>query len=127
MIEHVNFELAEKSNSILDAYFKAVTSHNINNIISVFDPDAELITEKKTYKGQKSIAEYYTENIISLASFYPEPGERHFTASGQNIAVEIKLHANSKVRCVGDFFTFNDKHITKLHVYSRQIESIQTE
>ncbi len=120
MLKSLDTARAEKSNAILDAYFKAVTTHDVNNIIAVFDPDAKLVTEKQTYQGKKNIAEYYTQNILKFSDFYPEPGERYFSIAGDSIAVEIKLHADGMVRCIGDFFVFNDQHITKMHVYARQ-------
>ncbi len=102
--------------SILDAYFHAVTTRNVENILNTFLEDASVQTAERAYNGRAQIREFYENGLLKCMDFYPMPQTRQQTTD--SIAVEIGLNCDGAITIVGDFFYFKDDKIARLYVYT---------
>ena len=96
------------------AYFDAVRRHDARSLLSLFAPDAELVTPAKTFRGTREIAAFYEAGFS--APFEPVPGP--FVCDGRMVAVELEFRAGDASFPVADFFTIDGEQIARLAVYS---------
>ena len=107
---------AAESSEVLQQYFTAVKSHQVNNIVSLFDANAKIITATGEIKGLANIRHFYLNGVLKCKNLSPKPGP-YFIASNA-IAVEIAIQCDGIEKQVGDFFTIQKGKIVSMRVYS---------
>lgn len=107
---------APDPNAVLDRYFAAVSSADLDKVLATFHANAVIMTMDGEHRGHAAIAAFYKNGIFRCKRFQPRPGPR-FLLKNQ-IAVEIELVCDGEVRMVGDFFTVEHDKFTKMVAYS---------
>jgi hypothetical protein len=101
---------------VMDNYFKAVQSHAVDNIVTVFASDATIATSDRDITGLDNIRQFYLNGVLKCKNFIPKPGP--YMTNGDSLAVEIVLQCDGVDKQVGDFFTMKNGKITFMRVYS---------
>jgi ketosteroid isomerase-like protein len=101
---------------VVDAYFAAIRNKDAGALLTLFAPDAQLVTAAGTFTGPDAIAGFYRDLAFLVEDLWPEPGP--LLVDDDRVAVEIRLRMNGNTTLVGDFFTVAGGKISRLVIYN---------
>jgi hypothetical protein len=99
---------------LLDDYFAAVTSQEIELVRALFTPDAVFESGDVRLEGLDAIGGYYLSKTFTYEDFRPAP--RAPTFDGSRIEVDIDVHLGGGESTVHDVFETDGTRITALRV-----------
>ena len=99
---------------LLDDYFTAVTSQEIDLVRALFTDDAVFESGDHRLQGLDAISGYYLANTFTYEDFRPAP--RTPTFEGTRMEVDIDVHLGGADHTVHDVFETDGTRITALRV-----------
>jgi hypothetical protein len=101
--------------SVVDRYFGAIRSRDVEGIRACFAPGAVLVNAMGTIEGRDAIAAFYADTAFRFDDLEPHPGP--YVVDRHRLAVEIDLTMAGRSNLVADMFDITDGLITRLAIY----------
>ena len=109
--------LSHKSpQDVVTDYFRRVASQDMQQILDIFSPGAEIEIGQGVFKGRDEIKTFYESGPLKFRQFRPEPGP--FFITDNVVAVEVTLHGDGRKQKIADFFEVENGLVKKLVIYA---------
>ncbi|CAF0878810.1 unnamed protein product [Didymodactylos carnosus] len=117
------------SHRTLQRYVSALQTRNLEQLMLIFDLNAQIITSTNVYTTQDEIKQFYVNGILHISNTHFSLRLSELFIYDDQIAVEIRFKIfPTQKKYVADFFTFNrDGYIIRLNEYDGQtVDSTQS-
>ncbi len=101
---------------VVSDYFRRVASQNMQQILDIFDSEAEIEIGQRIFRGYDELKAFYETGPLKFRQFRPEPGPLFI--KDNVVAVEVTLHGDGRKRKIADFFEVENGLIKRLIIYS---------
>ncbi|HLN17403.1 MAG TPA: amidohydrolase family protein [Acidimicrobiales bacterium] len=101
---------------VADAYFSAITLHDVDRLRTLFANDAVLDVDGTEVAGSEAIARFYAEGAFLFDDLLPQP--HPLQVEGSRVTVDIDLQIAGAERRLTDRFEVDGDRIARLEVRS---------